>query len=80
MPLRRTLLVAVPLVCVLLVLAAAPWRPANVTDSGDGPADLTSLPSQADNVAAVALQFGSRAGDGLDEANLSVVAHEGLRG
>ena len=86
--LRRTLLVAVPLASVLLVLAAALWRPANVTDSGDGPADLTSLPSQADNVAAVALQFGSRAGDGLDEANLPVVAEvdafframDGLRG
>ena len=85
---RRTLLVAVPVVAAALVLLAALWRPAAATGPGDGPADLTSLPSQADNVVAVAVQFGSRPGDGLDEDNLPIIAEvdafframEGLRG
>ena len=85
---RRTLLVAVPVVAAALVLLAALWRPASATGPGAAPADLTSLPSQADNVVAVAVQFGSRPGDGLDEDNLPIVAEvdafframEGLRG
>ena len=85
---RHTLLAAVPVVSVALVLVAALGRPSSSPAPGDGPADLTSLPSQADNVVAVAVQFGTRAGDGLDAANLAVLAEvdafframEGLRG
>ena len=85
---RRTLLLAVPAVSVVLVLLAVFARPPSAPAPGAGPADLTSLPSQADNVVAVAVQFGSRTGDGLDEDNLLVVAEvdafframEGLRG
>ena len=85
---RRTLLAAVPVVGFALVLLAALGRPSSSPAPGDGPADLTSLPSQADNVVAVAVQFGTRAGDGLDAANLAVLAEvdafframEGLRG
>ena len=76
------------MVAASLVLLAALWRPATVTGPGNAPADLTSLPSQADNVVAVAVQFGSRPGDGLDQDNLTIVAEvdafframEGLRG
>ena len=85
---RRTLLAAVPLVSVALVLVAAFGRHPSSPAPGDGPADLTSLPSQADNVVAVAVHLGARAGDGLDAANLAVLAEvdafyramEGLRG
>ena len=82
------LLLAVPVVSVALVLVAALGRPSSSPAPGDGPADLTSLPSQADNVVAVAVQFGTGAGDGLDAVNLPVLAEvdafframEGLRG
>ena len=85
---RRTLLAAVPVVAAALVLLETLWRPASAAGPGAIPADLTSLPSQADNVAAVAVHFGSRPGDGLDEDNLPIVAEvdafframEGLRG
>ena len=76
------------MVAAALVLLATLWRPAAATGPGGTPADLTSLPSQADNVVAVAVQFGARPGDGLDEDNLPIVAEvdafframEGLRG
>jgi len=85
--LRRALLLAVPVVSVALVLLAAFGRPPSSPAPGAGPADLTSLPSQADNVVAVAVQF-TQAGDGLDAANLPVLAEvdafframQGLRG
>ena len=85
---RHALLVAVPVATVALALLAALWRPASATIPSGGPADLTSLPSQAHNVVAVAVRFGSRAGDGLDAANLPIVAEvdaffrsmDGLRG
>ncbi len=76
------------MVAAALVLLATLWRPAAATGPGGTPADLTSLPSQADNVVAVAVQFGARPGDGLDQDNLPIVAEvdafframEGLRG
>ena len=85
---RRVLLAAVPLAAALLVLLAAVWRPA----AGSGPveslADQAVLPSQGENVVAVAVDFGGRPGDGLDADNLPVLAEvdaflramEGLRG
>ena len=71
---RRALLLAVPAVSVVLALLATFGRPASSPAPGGGPADLTSLPSQADNLVAVAVQFGSRTGDGLDAANLPILA------
>ena len=80
------LLAAVPAAAALALLAAL-WRGAAAAPGG-GPPQPSALPSQADDVVAVALQFGSRAGDGLDAANLPIVAEvdsyframEGLRG
>ena len=80
------LLAAVPAAAALALLAAL-WRGAAAAPGG-GPPQPTALPSQADDVVAVALQFGSRGGDGLDTANLPIVAEvdayframEGLRG
>ncbi len=80
------LLAAVPAAAALALLAAL-WRGAAAAPGG-GPPQPTALPSQADDVVAVALQFGARGGDGLDAANLPLVAEvdayframEGLRG
>ena len=85
---RRVVLAAVPVAAVLLVLLAAVWRPAADAAPAGGPADLAVLPSQGENVVAVAVEFGDRAGDGLDADNLAVLAEvdaflramEGLRG
>ena len=85
---RRWALASVPVGVAVLTLAAALWRPPAGAGPADAPADLTRLPSQADNVVAVAVDLAARAGDGLDEANLRVIARvdaffrslEGLRG
>ncbi len=85
---RRWALVAVPAGAAVLVLAAILWRPAAGAGPADAPADLARLPAQGDNVVAVAVDLSARAGDGLDEANLRVIARvdaffrsmEGLRG
>ena len=87
-PARRVLLAAVPVAAALLVLLAALWRPAAVAAPAGGPSDQAVLPSQGENVVAVAVEFGDRAGDGLDADNLAVLAEvdaflramEGLRG
>ena len=79
----------VPLLAAGLV-AFAVLRP--VAGGGPGaapPPDLEArLPSQGDNVVAVAVDLSARGGDGLDRANLSVIARvdafiralEGVRG
>ena len=85
---RRVALAAVPVAAVLLVLLAAVWRPAEVAVPAGGASDQAVLPSQGENVVAVAVDFGGAAGDGLDAANLAVLAEvdaffratEGLRG
>ena len=85
---RRVALVAVPVGALLLVLLAAVWRPAEVAAPAGGPADQAVLPSQGENVVAVAVDFGDAAGDGLAADNLAVLAEvdafframEGLRG
>ena len=85
---RRVVLAAVPVAAALLVLLAAVWRPAEVAAPAGGPSDQAVLPSQGENVVAVAVEFGDRAGDGLDADNLAVLAEvdaflramEGLRG
>ena len=85
---RRVVLAAVPVAAVLLVLLAAAWRPAEAAAPAGGPADQAVLPSQGENVVAVAVAFGAGGGDGLDAANLAVLAEvdaflramEGLRG
>ena len=85
---RRVALAAVPAGAVLLVLLAALWRPGEVAAPAGGPADQAVLPSQGENVVAVAVDFGAAAGDGLDAGNLAVLAEvdalframEGLRG
>ena len=85
---RRVVLAAVPVAAALLVLLAALWRPAAVAAPTGGPSDQAVLPSQGENVVAVAVEFGDRAGDGLDADNLAVLAEvdaflramEGLRG
>ena len=85
---RRVALAAVPVAAVLLVLLAAVWRPAEVAAPAGGASDQAVLPSQGENVVAVAVDFGGAAGDGLDAANLAVLAEvdaffratEGLRG
>ena len=85
---RRVVLAAVPVAAALLVLLAALWRPAEVAAPAGGPSDQAVLPSQGENVVAVAVEFGDRAGDGLDADNLAVLAEvdaflramEGLRG
>ena len=87
-PARRVVLAAVPVAAALLVLLAAVWRPAAAAAPAGGPADQAVLPSQGENVVAVAVEFGDRAGDGLDADNLAVLAEvdaflramEGLRG
>ena len=87
---RRLALAAVPVAAALLVLAAAVWRPAEA--AGPGPvesrADDAVLPSQGENVVAVAVEFGDRAGDGLEADHLAILAEvdaffrgmDGLRG
>ena len=85
---RRVVLAAVPVAAALLVLLAALWRPAEVAAPAGGPSDQAVLPSQGENVVAVAVEFGDRAGDGLDADNLAVLAEvdaflramDGLRG
>ena len=85
---RRVVLAAVPVAAALLVLLAALWRPAADAAPAGGPSDQAVLPSQGENVVAVAVEFGDRAGDGLDADNLAVLAEvdaflramEGLRG
>ena len=85
---RRVVLAAVPVAAVLLVLAAAVWRPAERAAQAEGPGDQVTLPSQGENVVAVAVDFGGRAGDGLEADNLAILAEvdatframEGLRG
>ena len=85
---RRVVLAAVPVAAALLVLLAALCRPAEVAAPAGGPSDQAVLPSQGENVVAVAVEFGDRAGDGLDADNLAVLAEvdaflramEGLRG
>ena len=71
---RRWALAAVPVGAVVLVLAAGIWRPAAGAAAADEPADLTRLPSQGENLVAVAVDLSARAGDGLDDANLRVIA------
>ena len=85
---RWVRLAAVPAAAALLVLAAAVWRPAPGPGQVESLAELAALPSQGENVVAVAVQFGDRAGDGLEADNLAVLAEvdallramEGLRG
>ena len=85
---RWATLAAVPLAAALLVLLAAVWQPASGSGPAEGPSELASLPSQGENVVAVAVHFGDRAGDGLDARNLPILAEvdaffrsmEGLRG
>ena len=85
---RRVVLAAVPVAAVLLVVLAAVWRPAEAAAPAGGPADQAVLPSQGENVVAVAVDFGAAGGDGLDADNLAVLAEvdgflrtlEGLRG
>ncbi len=85
---RRVALAAVPVAAALLVLLAAVGRPAEVAVPAGGPSDRAVLPSQGENVVAVAVDFGGAAGDGLEAANLAVLAEvdaflrdtEGLRG
>ena len=85
---RPATLAAAPSAAALLVLLAAVWQPASGSGTADGPADLASLPSQGENIVAVAVHFGDRSGDGLDAENLPILAEadafframEGLRG
>ena len=85
---RWVVLAAVPMAAALLVVLAAVWRPAAVAAAAEGPGGQAVLPSRGENVVAVAVQFGDRAGDGLEAANLAVLAEvdafframEGLRG
>ncbi|MDE0025271.1 MAG: hypothetical protein OXP69_12750, partial [Spirochaetaceae bacterium] len=55
---RRVALAAVPVAAVLLVLLAAVWRPAEVAVPAGGASDRAVLPSQGENVVAVAVDFG----------------------
>ena len=68
--------VAVPLGAAALAVALTLWRPAGASDTEAGPAPDTEirLPSQGENVVAVAVDLSARDGDGLDRANLSVIA------
>lgn len=85
---RHATLAAVPVAAALLVVLAVVWRPGSGAAPSGAPSDLTSLPSQADNVVAVAVDLGDRTGDGLDADNLPILAEvdaffrtmEGLRG
>ena len=85
---RQVALAAVPVAAALLVLLAAVWRPAEAAVPAGGASDQAVLPSQGENVVAVAVDFGGVAGDGLHAANLAVLAEvdaffratEGLRG
>ena len=82
--------VLVPLCAAALAVALTFWRP--VADGGTegalAPGNEARLPSQGDNVVAVAVDLSARDGDGLDQANLSVIARvdafirslEGVRG
>ena len=80
----------VPMGAAALAVALIIWRPV-----GDGgleaalpPDNEVRLPSQGENVVAVAVDLSARDGDGLDRANLSVIARvdafirglEGVRG
>lgn len=66
------------------------WQPAGGDGTGTAqpPDHDARLPSQGDNVVAVAVDLSARGGDGLDHANLSVIARvdafiralEGVRG
>ena len=85
---RRVVLAAVPVAAALLVVLAAVWRPAAGTVPEEGPGGQAVLPSQGENVVAVAVDFGERAGDGLEADHLAILAEvdaffremEGLRG
>lgn len=80
----------VPLLTAALVVAFTVWRPAGGDGTGTAspPDHEVRLPSQGDNVVAVAVDLSARGGDGLDRANLNVIAGvdafirglEGVRG
>ena len=80
----------VPLLAAAVAVAFAVWRPADGsgTEAPLAPEKEARLPSQGDNVVAVAVDLSARGGDGLDLANLSVIARvdafiralEGVRG
>ena len=71
-------------------MALTLWRPAGGDGTGTAPPPdhEARLPSQGENVVAVAVDLSARGGDGLDQANLSVIARvdafiralEGVRG
>ena len=79
-----------PLWAVALTIALTIWRPAggSVLEAAPPPDHEARLPSQGDNVVAVAVDLSARGGDGLDRANLIVIARvdafirglEGVRG
>ena len=80
----------VPLLAAAVAVAFTVWRPADGsgTEAPLAPEKEARLPSQGDNVVAVAVDLSARGGDGLDLANLSVIARvdafiralEGVRG
>ncbi len=88
--LRLGALALLPVCAAVLTVALIIWRPAGAGDTETGAAADTEvrLPSQGDNVVAVAVDLSARDGDGLDWANLSVIARvdafirglEGVRG
>ncbi len=87
--LRRGARIAVPLGAAALVVAVVLLRPAGGgTEAPAAPDSEVRLPSQGENVVAVAIDLSARGGDGLDQANLNVIARvdafiralEGVRG
>ena len=81
--------IAVPLGAAALVAALVLLRPAGGgTEAPAAPDSEVRLPSQGENVVAVAVDLSARDGDGMDQANLSVIARvdafiralEGVRG
>ncbi len=79
-----------PLCAAGLVIALTVWRPGGESgvEAVPGPDNAARLPSQGENVVAVAVDLSARGGDGLEQANLSVIARvdafirglEGVRG
>ncbi|MDD9989775.1 MAG: hypothetical protein OXQ31_26140 [Spirochaetaceae bacterium] len=88
--LRRGAWAAVPLGAAVLTIALALGRPGGGSDpeAGLAPENEARLPSQGENVVAMAVDLSARDGDGLDRANLSLIARadgfirglEGVRG
>ena len=73
--LRSAARIAVPLGAAALVAALILLRPAGGgTEAPAAPDSEVRLPSQGENVVAVAVDLSARGGDGLDRANLGVIA------